>query len=168
MEIKPTTSDWIFYKNWMHFYILIAMIPASIITTIINIRANPQLSEVPDGYEPRYWEYFKHPISRWMARYLYDPVEQDHEIMMAFQEGASESKVLSQIIAKVDKVMSFYQDHRSMYFRPKFADYYRIGREESLYLIPLHHSESSYRIDQAYDPDIAAVPVEGYPDGPLD
>ena len=169
MNIRPSSTDWTIIKNWTHFYLILGFIPAAVITTIISIRANPELSEVPDGYEPRHWEYFKHPISRWLAKYFYYPYEQDHESFMGLKEHLSEEDIILKIIAKAEKVMSFYNDHRSSYFSVQHADYYRIGREEANYIVPYHRTEMAHRTyDIAYDPDTQLIPVEGYPDGPMD
>lgn len=166
MEITPSNADWNLLKNWTHFYMMLAIIPASVLTTILGIRANPELSEVPDGYEPRIWEYYKHPITRWMVRYMYVPMEREHELMMGYFEWDSEVEIMTNIIKKVDKVMKFYHDHRSYYFLPFFADYFRQGREDADFCLKYEGTNFNTYYDAAYDPDVAAVPTQGYPEGP--
>lgn len=168
MNIRPSNVDWMFAKNWIHFYALLGFIPVAVIGTIIGIRANPELSEVPDGYEPRYWEYFRHPITRWMARTLYTSNEQTLETNLSLREHMSEDDIFKKITAKADKVMSFYNDHRSRFFLAKYGDYYRTGRDEGFYLAPMFKTEMAQRtLEVAYDPDSDVLPVEGFPDGPM-
>jgi NADH dehydrogenase (ubiquinone) 1 beta subcomplex subunit 5 len=163
MEITPSNIDMKFTTNWMHFYIIIGAVPVAVITTIINIKANPELSEIPEGYEPRHWEYFKHPITRFMAKYLYNPNELEREIMLGFKQDMSHEEIMKKVSQKCEKVMKFYNDHRSFYFTPFFADYFRSGRDDALFRINFEATQPNTILDLAYEPDTKTVPTEGYP-----
>lgn len=167
MDITPSNADWKYVKNWLHFYVLLGLIPVSIVTTIISIRANPELSEVPDGYEPRHWEYFRHPISRWMAKYMYVPPEREEECNMALLEYNAEIQIVDKIAKRVDKVMRFYNDHRTKYFLPFYGEYYRSGRDHAMFMHNFEGTSPNVYYDLAHDPDVGAVPITGYPDGPV-
>lgn len=162
MNIHPSNFGLNHVKNMLHLYFMLGIIPIAVITTICNIRANPELAEIPEGYEPLPHEYHKQPLARWMAKYLYRPNELEMEVHLAKQEKVSEEQLLRQITLRVEKVMSFYNDHRSKFFTPFYGEYFRIGRNEFHYNVPLTTTEDSQYIDSAYDPSVNPLPTEGY------
>lgn len=161
MNIEPSNYTWKHMKDMFHFYTLIAAIPIAVITTIINIRANPELTEIPEGYEPRHWEYYKHPITRFLAKYFYEPMELEHELTLALFENRSETGIMKNIELTVENVMKFYNDHRTRYFKPYYGDYVRLGRDEANFLRPHIKTMEGEWLDRAYDSDSIIKP-EGY------
>lgn len=168
MDVQPSSYGWMHTKNIWHFYTLLALIPGSIIMTIINIRANPELTEIPEGYTPRHWEYYKHPLTRFIARYCFIPMETEHEMMMSLYDIHGEYRIMKSIQQNVDKVMSFYNDHRTRYFHPYYGDYFRVGRDDTYYGYYYQGSMPAHHFEPAFDPKVNPVPTEGYPSGPID
>lgn len=162
MNIEPSNYGWKHVKDMLHFYLLIAAIPLSVISTIINIRANPELTEIPEGYEPRHWEYYKHPIARWMAKHVYTPMEIEHELQMALLEQISETQIIAKIEKTVDRVMRFHSDSRNRYFRPFYGEYFRIARDTLDESKTTIMSNENIYYDAAFDPKINPVPIQGY------
>ena len=168
MDIKPSNWSWKYVKNWLHFYLLATAIPLAVLGTIVNIRANPELIEIPEGYEPRHWEYYRGPIARWIAKNILSPPEFDQEMVLAHCDMLTEQRIVKSIINRANKVMSFYNDHRSGFFKPYYADYIRIGRQDFHYNSGFMMSLPGEYIDDAHDPLRPVVPIEGMIDGPLD
>lgn len=161
MEITPSNMPLKRLKDLIHFYTLLSLTPVIVITSIINIRANPELTEIPEGYEPRHWEYYRHPIARWLAKNLYVPMELEYEMNLSLYDDMSQTKITKSIMREVDKLMTFYQDHRSQHFRPYFAEYFRIGRDDSDWGVNFMTTNEAHHLENSYKVNVA--PMEGYP-----
>merc|ERR1712168_273170 len=53
MEIRPTQWEWRFFKDQLHLYVMMGVIPLGIIITYANLFIGPaKLVDTPEGYEP--------------------------------------------------------------------------------------------------------------------
>ena len=56
---------WHKFKDLLHFYTLVGAIPILSFITYVNLAIGPaKLAEIPEGYEPKHWEYQRvsHPV----------------------------------------------------------------------------------------------------------
>ena len=60
MNIVPSLYQWYKFKNLASFYVALGVIPLAILTTLVNIFiGNAELAEIPEGYVPERWEFYK-------------------------------------------------------------------------------------------------------------
>lgn len=64
LAIQPSRWQWKKFKDLFHLYTLVAAIPVGAILLYTNIFIGPAtLSEIPEGYVPKHWEYYRVSIT---------------------------------------------------------------------------------------------------------
>lgn len=59
-RIVPSRWQWQKFKDLFHLYILVGAIPVGAIIFYSNVFIGPAtLSEIPEGYIPKHWEYYR-------------------------------------------------------------------------------------------------------------
>lgn len=58
--VTPSRFQWNKFKDMLHFYVMLGVIPITAIVFYTNVFIGPaQLTEIPEGYTPKHWEYHK-------------------------------------------------------------------------------------------------------------
>ncbi|XP_055319673.1 NADH dehydrogenase [ubiquinone] 1 beta subcomplex subunit 5, mitochondrial isoform X2 [Sitodiplosis mosellana] len=135
MEIQPSRFQWNKFKDNLHFYTLVGAIPCIAIIFITNVFIGPaQLTPIPEGYDPKHWEYHRHPISRFMSRYIFPTPQQDYEKTLHVLYVENEKKQLRFLEEKVENLMKERRDYQAYYYRPVTAKNLRVSRAATDFL----------------------------------
>lgn len=60
MKIRPSRWSWNRFKDLLHLYFLLGIIPLTVFTTCLNIFVGPaKLVDIPEGYVPEEHEYYQ-------------------------------------------------------------------------------------------------------------
>ncbi|KAM3186765.1 hypothetical protein ACTXT7_003684 [Hymenolepis weldensis] len=81
------------YYDELHFFFMLGLVPCVLGAFIVNIVVGQaELIETPEDYEPRYWEYYKHPITRFLSRnFMWSP-QQIYENHLAYLKRQMDSQ----------------------------------------------------------------------------
>ncbi|EDW41222.1 NADH dehydrogenase [ubiquinone] 1 beta subcomplex subunit 5, mitochondrial [Drosophila sechellia] len=130
MIIKPSRFQWDKFKDLIHFYVMLGVIPVTALVLYANIFVGPaQLAEIPEGYEPKHWEYEKHPITRFISRYILNSEQQNYEKSLHYLYEENEKAQIRLLEDEVRRKMSERNDYQAYYYRPSVAKYHRISKE---------------------------------------
>ncbi|CAK9297995.1 unnamed protein product [Gordionus sp. m RMFG-2023] len=80
-------SEWPFKKglDMMHFYACLTGIPLILFVAYCHIFIGPaELREIPEGYRPEEYEYFKHPVHRWFIKFTNTKQQRTHEMNLDY------------------------------------------------------------------------------------
>ncbi|XP_044741811.1 NADH dehydrogenase [ubiquinone] 1 beta subcomplex subunit 5, mitochondrial-like [Chrysoperla carnea] len=133
--ITPSRWQWIKFKDLFHYYILVGAIPVLGVVTYANVFIGPaQLTEIPADYTPKHWEYHKHPITRFLARYVFPNPQQEYEKLMHLLYEEHETALIRKLEKDVRAKMAERNDYQAYYYRPGIAKYHRASREAADYL----------------------------------
>ena len=135
MHIAPSRYQWHKFKDYLHFYVMLGAIPISIIIFCANVFIGPAtLEPIPEGYRPKHWEYFRHPIQRFIARHLTTIPQQDYERSMHFMYEQEERVALRRLEKKIRALMAEREDYQAYYYTPMTAKYHRVSRDAAEWL----------------------------------
>ncbi|XP_041378398.1 NADH dehydrogenase [ubiquinone] 1 beta subcomplex subunit 5, mitochondrial-like [Gigantopelta aegis] len=130
MIVKPSRFEWDRWKDDVHYFLFLGLVPMALLITYVNLFVgHAELSDIPECYEPNHWEYYKGPIERWFARYIYDSPEKIHERNLHFLKEEMETSKLRKLEKKVKEVMYQRQDYKGWYFIPMDKSRIEMARE---------------------------------------
>lgn len=130
-HIKPNKWQFMKWKDMVYFYIWVGMIPWICVITYTNLFIGPaKLAPIPEGYKPKEWEYYRHPITRFIARYMIPSIQEDYERYL-HRLYEDEEKVNMNILEKqVLEVMASKKDYKLFWHRPVTTKYLKTWGDE--------------------------------------
>ncbi|TGZ72137.1 hypothetical protein CRM22_002256 [Opisthorchis felineus] len=94
-EVKPSEFLNARALDTLHFYAMLGLVPCLVLVFLVNMFVGPaELTDIPEGYEPRHWEYHKHPISRFIAKYMSPHPQKVYESFLGQLDDIREQKEL--------------------------------------------------------------------------
>ncbi|GFY42760.1 NADH dehydrogenase 1 beta subcomplex subunit 5, mitochondrial [Trichonephila inaurata madagascariensis] len=119
MYITSSRFQYTKFKDDLHFYVSLGAIPLILLILYTNIFIGPAtLTEIPEGYEPKHWEYYKHPISRFIAKHFHEDPQLEHEKVLHLLWEEQENWKWSDTIRKVKALMAERDDYKAWYYIP--------------------------------------------------
>lgn len=130
MFIKPSQFQWRKFKDMVHLYSMVGLIPMFCWSSYLNLTIGPsELAETPEGYRPEYYEYQRHPVTRWMTKHFHRDPQVLYELRMAALNFEAESVLMKRISEQVTNVMKARQDYQAWFYWPFYAKHARRYRE---------------------------------------
>lgn len=123
----------------LHYLIMLCSAPFIVIIFVADVFIGPAtLTEIPEGYEPEEWEYYKHPLERFYAKYMFHPLPVMHEIKLSSLHQDICAKEKREWEYKCEELISERQDYKAWYFIPSdpyavekaYAFWHDLKREE--------------------------------------
>ncbi|KAG0692825.1 NADH dehydrogenase [ubiquinone] 1 beta subcomplex subunit 5, mitochondrial [Chionoecetes opilio] len=131
MNITASRWQWHKFKDMLHFYFMLGAIPLSTLAFAVNIFIGPaKLAPIAEDYTPHHWEYYSHPIQRFLSRYVYNSHQQDYEKYLHYLYEENEKKQMRLIEKRVKELMQTREDSQAYYYRPILTKYHKMVREE--------------------------------------
>ncbi|XP_054154359.1 NADH dehydrogenase [ubiquinone] 1 beta subcomplex subunit 5, mitochondrial-like [Oppia nitens] len=147
--MRPSVYAWRKFKDFLHFYVMLGVIPLTIFATYVSIRYGPaELAEIPEGYEPEVWEYERNPITRFFAKNIMPDKRHDYEEMVAYFNEESEKIILKKIERMVRDFMKDRSDYQSWYYRHLDAYHMRVEREDWKFLKNHYEGWKDYVVNE--------------------
>ncbi|XP_003694779.1 NADH dehydrogenase [ubiquinone] 1 beta subcomplex subunit 5, mitochondrial [Apis florea] len=118
MNITPSRWQWHKTKDWMHFYFFVGAIPAGLIIFFTNVFIGPaQLEPIPDGYSPKQWEYYSHPISRFLSKYFFPNEQMEYEKLLHKLTVANNKRLLFKLEKQIRELEMKHNDYKYWSYR---------------------------------------------------
>ncbi|KAL8597673.1 hypothetical protein ACOMHN_012640 [Nucella lapillus] len=119
MQVLPSRFEWERWKDHMHLYLFLGFVPMGLLILYCNLFiGQAELADIPEDGEPMPWEYYKGPIERWFARYIYEFPEKRYERTLHVLWAESEKRKIRQLEKKVKALMHDRQDFKGWYYTP--------------------------------------------------
>jgi len=124
-KITPSRYAWQKYKDMFHFYFMLGFIPLITIVFLVNVFIGPPKLAIPEpGYVPKPWEYQRHPITQFMARYIFPSLQETYERNLFYIKEEEEKRRMRLLAWKAESLMrergDFYNYYGTKTLHPKY------------------------------------------------
>ncbi|XP_076293023.1 NADH dehydrogenase (ubiquinone) SGDH subunit [Lasioglossum baleicum] len=121
MVVEPSNYQWHKLKDWFHFYFFVGLIPIAVLVSTVNTFIGPAtLEPIPEGYIPKQYEYYRSPITRFIAKHFSPNQQQEYEKLLHVMVTGWELGEMRQLEYKVQKLIRENQDYRYFNFQQDY------------------------------------------------
>jgi len=152
-NITPSRWSWNKYKDDLHFYFMLGILPILTFVFLVNVFVGPaKLAPIPEGYVPKHWEYYKHPISRWFARYFFTSPQEDYERNIFYINEEEEKKRMRFLAWRVEDLMAYRGDYPNYFVNTTLSNSYLRSSVDEIDFIFRNKGYQDHTIDIKRDP----------------
>ncbi|TPP67221.1 NADH dehydrogenase [ubiquinone] 1 beta subcomplex subunit 5 mitochondrial [Fasciola gigantica] len=115
----------------LHFFVMLGAVPCLMLVFFVNVFVGPaELADIPEGHEPRYWEYHRHPITRFIAKHILQHPQKVYEVALGQIADKQEQLELVEEERWFRRSQRIHGDYRGWYFIPSSPVGVVRGRKE--------------------------------------
>ncbi|XP_061162271.1 NADH dehydrogenase [ubiquinone] 1 beta subcomplex subunit 5, mitochondrial-like [Saccostrea echinata] len=105
-----------YVKNDLIKYFWIALTPVAALSLVNTYIGPAELKDIPEGYEPRHWEYYRTPVQRFMHKWVYSSYEQAYEKNLHTIDLKYRRRIAKSKYKMVDEHMRHNTDYKGWYY----------------------------------------------------
>jgi len=107
------------WKDFFHFYLFLgALVFGGTAFTVNTLYGPCQLVDTPEDYEPRFWQYNRHPMHQLINRYTGGHQACAHEVRLGMYEHLMKQRVWDREEMRARRLMYERQDYKAWYYVP--------------------------------------------------
>ncbi|KAK2588969.1 hypothetical protein KPH14_001819 [Odynerus spinipes] len=130
MNIQGSRWQWDKTKDMLHFYFMLGIIPSLIVVFCSYVFVGPAtLEPIPEGYVPKHWEYYRNPITRFMARYINNSPQQEYEKYLNVLYLENECMKTRMLQKRIEDLINERHDYRYFIHTPVSAKFLYQARQ---------------------------------------
>lgn len=130
IQILPSKYEYTKWKDMLHFYVLLGLIPIGIVVFSANVFiGHAELTDIPEGYFPENYEYHSSPITRFLTKYFYTNPQREYEKMCHSLYHENKVLELRRMEKKVKMLMAQRGDYKGWYYMPANDRHVYVARE---------------------------------------
>jgi len=112
-------TTWMRLKDHVHFYFAVGAIFFGGIALVVDTLYGPcQLQDTPEDYEPRYWQYEKHPLYQLIVRYSFQNPQKHFEQQLGYIDNYMRKDMWEREELRARRLMYERQDYKAWYYIP--------------------------------------------------
>jgi len=127
----PNSTTWMRVKDLTHFYLAVGAIVFGGTALVVDTLYGPcQLQDTPEDYEPRFWQYEKHPMYQLIIRYSSQNPQKNFEQQLGFIDNYTKKEMWEREELRARRLMYERQDYKAWYYIPYTTKWVEWSRTE--------------------------------------